>query len=109
MPYGVATPIFDRWATRFGTPFLSFRVRMRCSSLASGFTPRVSSLASSMKLAYRSPIFCSSVPAFLPASFCAASMISRRWAWASSRSCMKVPQLALSAGISVDFSHLPFR
>ncbi len=62
-----------------------------------------------MKLAYRSPIFWTSVPCFLCVSFWAASMMPRRWDWASSRRAMKVPQLALSAGISVDFSHLPFR
>ena len=62
-----------------------------------------------MKLAYRSPIFLVSVPALAPVSFCAASMIASSCGVVSSRSFMKVPQLERSLGISVSFSHLPFR
>ena len=78
---------------------------MAASSAASGSRPRLSIVASSRKLAYRSAMRCSSTVLRLRS----ASAITRRsCAWVLVRSATKVPARAWLARSSVVFSQLPF-
>jgi len=80
---------------------------IRVNSWASGAAPSVSTRALSMKLAYRSAIFCDSEPGSSAAAS-SSSTIVRTSVAALSASMSKVPKRERSAGMSVVRNHSPF-